>query len=71
MIDGDLSRLEVDEEGNSVGGPCMFVANHCSFLDIAVLCCVLDPVFKFIAKDSLSKFPGVGQQLVGVSSIVV
>jgi hypothetical protein len=70
-IAGDVSRLQhhqltegSDAEGH---GACLFVANHASFLDIPVLCCVLDPVFKFIAKDSLTKFPGVGQQLVGVS----
>ena len=82
QIDGDVARLrekvavsassekkaddgEVDT--SSPSGACLFVANHASFLDIAVLCCVLHPVFKFIAKDSLMKFPGVGRQLVGVS----
>lgn len=65
-IAGDVSRLKDKTEGG-YGGACLFVANHASFLDIAVLCTVLDPVFKFIAKDSLAKFPGVGKQLVGVS----
>ena len=63
-VDG-VEDENVDESGSN--GACLFVANHASFLDIAVLCCVLDPVFKFIAKDSLAKFPGVGKQLVGVS----
>ena len=63
IIEGDIGRLS----GKDIGGPCLFVANHASFLDIAVLCCALDPTFKFIAKDSLEKFPGVGRQLVGVS----
>jgi len=67
-IAGDVSRLKEGGNGDG-GGACLFVANHASFLDIAVLCCVLDPVFKFIAKDSLNKFPGVGRQLVGVSQI--
>ena len=58
---------DVNEDESGSNGACLFVANHASFLDIAVLCCVLDPVFKFIAKDSLAKFPGVGKQLVGVS----
>ena len=80
-IYGDVDRLkmkddtqqavdgveDVNEDESSSNGACLFVANHASFLDIAVLCCVLDPVFKFIAKDSLAKFPGVGKQLVGVS----
>ena len=66
-IAGDVSRLK-DKESGGYDGACLFVANHASFLDIAVLCTVLDPVFKFIAKDSLAKFPGVGKQLVGVSS---
>lgn len=51
----------------SESGACLYVANHASFLDITVLCCVLSPVFKFIAKDSLMKCLGVGRQLVGVS----
>mmetsp|Transcript_27437 Transcript_27437/g.58549 ORF Transcript_27437/g.58549 Transcript_27437/m.58549 type:complete len:311 (+) Transcript_27437:201-1133(+) len=69
-IEGDLSRLKEDRGDGTGNGACLFVANHSSFLDIAVLCCVLDPVFKFIAKDSLKAFPGVGLQLVGVSSFV-
>ena len=63
---GDVSRLK-DKESGGYDGACLFVTNHDLFLDIAVLCTVLDPVFKFIAKDSLAKFPGVGKQLVGVS----
>ena len=63
-VGGDVARI-----GEQASGACLFVANHASFLDIPVLCCVLDPVFKFIAKDSLTKLPGVGQQLVGVSSL--
>jgi 1-acyl-sn-glycerol-3-phosphate acyltransferase len=76
QIEGDVSRLQDKVEPSSSSttaengpGACLFVANHASFLDIAVLCCVLDPVFKFIAKDSLMKFPGVGRQLVGVSGV--
>lgn len=82
IIDGDVSRLQEKVVGTvststsssssapaeNGSGACLFVANHASFLDIAVLCCVLNPVFKFIAKDSLMKFPGVGRQLVGVST---
>jgi len=67
-IAGDVSRLKDDDGTN---GACLFVANHASFLDIAVLCCVLDPVFKFIAKDSLKKFPGVGKQLVGGEHVLI
>lgn len=48
-------------------GPCLYVANHASWLDIPVLCTVLDPVFKFIAKGELRKVPCIGQQLAGVS----
>ena len=68
-IAGDISRLK-DREAGGYGGACLFVANHASFLDIAVLCTVLDPVFKFIAKDSLVSYPGVGKQLIGVSHFV-
>jgi 1-acyl-sn-glycerol-3-phosphate acyltransferase len=70
-IGGDVDRLSVRGGVGGNNGPCLFVANHASFLDIAVLCCALEPTFKFIAKDSLEKFPGVGRQLVGVSRGVV
>jgi hypothetical protein len=46
--------------------PCLYVANHASWLDIPVICTVLSPVFKFIAKGELKKVPCIGQQLVGV-----
>ena len=71
ILEGDVDRLKVGPHGEMSDGACLFVANHASFLDIAVLCTVLDPVFKFIAKDSLRKFPGVGTQLVGVSFLCV
>ena len=47
-------------------GACLYVANHASWLDIPVLCTVLDPVFKFIAKGELGNVPCIGQQLRGV-----
>lgn len=50
------------------GRPCLYVANHASWLDIPVLCTVLNPVFKFIAKGELAKVPCIGQQLHGVSN---
>jgi 1-acyl-sn-glycerol-3-phosphate acyltransferase len=56
---GDVERLK---EGH---GPCLYVANHASWLDIPVLCTVMDPVFKFIAKGELRKVPCIGQQLDG------
>jgi 1-acyl-sn-glycerol-3-phosphate acyltransferase len=48
-------------------GPCLYVANHASWLDIPIICTVLDPVFKFIAKAELAQLPCIGQQLKGVS----
>lgn len=62
-VTGNLERLKSGDEG----GACLFVANHASWLDIPVLCTVLDPVFKFIAKGELSKVPCIGTQLAGVS----
>ena len=62
-LSGDVDRLR---EGQ---GACLYVANHASWLDIPVLCTVLDPVFKFIAKGELGKVPCIGQQLTGVSSV--
>jgi 1-acyl-sn-glycerol-3-phosphate acyltransferase len=52
-------------------GPCLYVANHASWLDIPVLCTVLDPVFKFIAKGELQKVPCVGHQLTGGHHILI
>jgi Acyltransferase len=62
-VSGNMERLKA---GNQAG-PCLFVANHASWLDIPVLCTVLDPVFKFIAKGELAKVPCIGTQLSGVS----
>jgi 1-acyl-sn-glycerol-3-phosphate acyltransferase len=64
---GDVERLK---EGGLVQGPCLYVANHASWLDIPVICTVLDPVFKFIAKGELVKIPCIGQQLTGVSFVL-
>lgn len=61
-LSGDVDRLK---EGQ---GACLYVANHASWLDIPVLCTVLDPVFKFIAKGELGNVPCIGQQLNGVST---
>jgi 1-acyl-sn-glycerol-3-phosphate acyltransferase len=60
-MSGNIDQLKGDQ------CPCLYVANHASWLDIPVLCTVLDPVFKFIAKGELRKVPCIGQQLEGVS----
>lgn len=62
---GELDILTKDAETNK---PCLFVANHASWLDIPVLCTCTDRVFKFIAKGELAKLPCIGDQLRGVSS---
>lgn len=59
-ISGDTDAIR---EGQ---GPCLYVANHASWLDIPIICTVVDPVFKFIAKAELAKVPCIGQQLKGV-----
>lgn len=64
-ITGDVDRLK---EGN---GPCLYVANHASWLDIPVLCTVLDPPFKFISKKELMGVPCIGQQLTGGNHILI
>jgi 1-acyl-sn-glycerol-3-phosphate acyltransferase len=56
----------VEQIGEGSTGPCLFVANHASWLDIPILCTVLHPVFKFIAKGELRGVPCIGQQLAGV-----
>lgn len=60
---GDTERLKDSKEPQA----CLYVANHASWLDIPVLCTVLSPVFKFIAKGELLKVPCIGKQLIGVS----
>jgi hypothetical protein len=62
-VSGEISAIR---EGH---GPCLYVANHASWLDIPIICTLVDPVFKFIAKAELSKVPCIGQQLKGVSNI--
>jgi len=64
-ITGNVERLKAGNDN----GACLFVANHASWLDIPVLCTVLDPVFKFVAKGELSKVPCIGTQLSGVSKL--
>ena len=63
-VAGDVSRLKSGKmrRGSAAAAAegdeqkaVMFVANHSSFLDIAVLCCVLDPVFKFIGEPERDK----------------
>jgi len=66
-ISGNLERLKA---GNDAGA-CLFVANHASWLDIPVLCTVLDPVFKFISKAELAKVPCIGTQLSGGEHILI
>jgi hypothetical protein len=66
-ITGDVDLVAKNGSLDSLGGPVMFVANHASWLDIPILCCALNPVFKFIAKGELRDVPGIGQQLAGVS----
>lgn len=66
-VSGDFTRLQ---ENNDLGA-CLFVANHASWLDIPVLCTVLDPVFKFIAKGELKSVPCIGQQLSGGNHIMI
>lgn len=52
-------------------GPCLYVANHASWLDIPVLCTILEPVFKFIAKGELKGVPCIGTQLSGGNHILI
>lgn len=61
---------EIDELRKGQG-PCLYVANHASWLDIPVICTVLDPVFKFIAKSELASVPCIGQQLKGGNHIMI
>ena len=63
------SSTETTSTNNNAA--CLYVANHASWLDIPILCTVLDPVFKFIAKGELRNVPGIGQQLHGVRTILL
>jgi 1-acyl-sn-glycerol-3-phosphate acyltransferase len=64
-LSGDLKFIKEHD------GPCLFVANHASWLDIPVVCTVLDPVFKFISKGDLAKVPCIGHQLKGGKHILI
>lgn len=60
-VSGEVELLSKDAKG-----PCLFVANHASWLDIPVLCTISDRLFKFISKSELGKLPCIGHQLIGV-----
>eukprot|EP00586_Coscinodiscus_wailesii_P002044 CAMPEP_0172484360 /NCGR_PEP_ID=MMETSP1066-20121228/11801_1 /TAXON_ID=671091 /ORGANISM="Coscinodiscus wailesii, Strain CCMP2513" /LENGTH=359 /DNA_ID=CAMNT_0013248825 /DNA_START=78 /DNA_END=1157 /DNA_ORIENTATION=- len=64
-LSGDVNFIKEHD------GPCLFVANHASWLDIPVVCTVLDPVFKFISKGELAKVPCIGHQLKGGKHILI
>eukprot|EP00591_Stephanopyxis_turris_P016866 CAMPEP_0195542402 /NCGR_PEP_ID=MMETSP0794_2-20130614/51587_1 /TAXON_ID=515487 /ORGANISM="Stephanopyxis turris, Strain CCMP 815" /LENGTH=206 /DNA_ID=CAMNT_0040676535 /DNA_START=496 /DNA_END=1116 /DNA_ORIENTATION=- len=68
-VTGDLEIL--DREKAKERGPCLYVANHASWLDIPILCTVLDPVFKFISKGELRDLPCIGDQLVGGKHMLI
>ncbi|GFH46995.1 1-acyl-sn-glycerol-3-phosphate acyltransferase [Chaetoceros tenuissimus] len=70
-ISGDVDRIRIPKNEEDSLGACLFVANHSSWLDIPILCTVLDPVFKFIAKGELKSIPCIGQQLVGGNHIMI
>jgi len=44
-------------------GPCVYVANHQSWIDIWVLMRVLPPSTRFVAKEELRRVPVIGQAL--------
>lgn len=64
---GELRLLEKGPHNK----PCLFVANHASWLDIPVLCTCTDQVFKFIAKGELGSLPCIGDQLTGGRHILI
>lgn len=64
---GELKLLEKGPHNK----PCLFVANHASWLDIPVLCSCTDQVFKFIAKGELGTLPCIGDQLTGGQHILI
>lgn len=65
-------RMDVrDRRANVTGGPCVFVANHQSALDVpAVLLAISEP-FGFVAKRDLSRQPIVGAVLRAASTVFV
>lgn len=64
-ITGNVDQISAER------GPCLYVANHASWLDIPVLCTVLHPVFKFISKGELKNLPCIGDQLTGGNHILI
>lgn len=66
-ISGDVAWIHDENKGKA----CLYVANHASWIDIPIVCTVLDPVFKFIAKNDLKGVPCIGQQLVGGNHILI
>jgi len=70
-IDAAVSQSLPVEGNDSKKQGILYVANHCSWLDIQLLCCAIDPVFKFIAKGDLAGVPLIGQQLRGGKHVLI
>jgi len=53
-----LAGMRVIVRGTkSLPGPCIVVSNHCSYIDGVVLTAALPPMFSFVIKREMSRFP--------------
>jgi 1-acyl-sn-glycerol-3-phosphate acyltransferase len=57
VLTGIRVRISRDEGINSLEQPCVFIANHTSYLDILSMALVIPGNFMFLAKHELSKIP--------------
>ena len=53
---------------HSLPSPCILVANHCSYIDGVVLTAALPPMFSFVIKREMSRFPLVSTLLHRIGS---
>ena len=65
-------RVHVEGKENIPSGPVVYVANHQSYTDIAIMTCAIsDRQFGFVAKDDLRKLPLFGTWIADVRSVFI
>ncbi len=65
-------ELNISSDGEIPEGPCVFVSNHQSYLDIPIYFAVIrSKQFGFVAKEELSKIPLFGSWIADVRSVFI
>ena len=66
-----FARLQIQNDAPDFSGPCIYMCNHQSYLDIIVLLASLPGNFSFIAKKELLSIPFLGWYIGGAGHIFI